>query len=214
MLATKLLGASSTASVGYIASAKAQTTSTSTTITIDKPTGTVENHLMLAIVCTDSGTVTWTHPSGWTEVLDQGAQPSLSIAYKVAGASEGANYTFTSSANRRLGGAILTFSSAAYDAVGTISTTTTGGVQTAPAITLSSNNSAIVACFFRSVPSTTWSSPSAGLVSAETDSDITQPSFAIYYQTDLSSGSTGTRVATPSNSTGIFACVLLGLKPP
>jgi len=199
---------SSVSAVTYVAAATTSNSTQTASLVINKPTGTVEGDIMVALYGSNSG-VTWASASGWTEVIDQGAAPSLSVAYKVAGASEDANYTFTSSVSRFLSGAILTFRGAAYDVVGSVATNTT---MTASAITLSSNSSAIIAGFFDNGTSRTWSNPTSGLISAATDSDANAPSFAIYYQLNVSSGSTGSKTATPSG-TNNPASILVGLKP-
>lgn len=185
-------------------------TTSSTTLTINKPTGTTQGNLLIAIVFADPN-VTWSGDTGWTEVVDQGSGPSIRVAYKVAGASEASNYTFTSSASGLIGGAIFTYKNALYDTVGAIQTGVTGGVQVAPSITLAENASTLIAVFARA-QTTTWSAPSAGL-SLLTTQTVVRPAWAIFHQTDLPSGSTGTRQATPANTAGTLACVLIGIKP-
>jgi hypothetical protein len=182
----------------------------STTLTINKPTGTVQGDLLIAIVFADPN-ATWTGDTGWTEVVDQGTAPSLRVAYKVAGASEASSYTFISSASGLIGGAILTYKNALYDTIGAIQTGTSGGVQTAPSITLAESASTLIAVFARG-QTTSWSAPSAGL-SLLTTQTVVRPTWAIYHQIDLPSGSTGTRQATPANTAGSLACVLIGIKP-
>lgn len=205
---------SGVAAVEFVASAKTSNTTTGATLVINKPTGTVQNDLMVALYVTNNGQELWTPDTGWQEIIDQNSPPGLSASYKVAGASEGSSYTFTNAANNRiLTGVILTFRNAVYDTVGTISTTHTLGVQAAPAITLASNNSAIVAFYCRASGSLTWSNPTSGLVSADSDSDASAPSFAVYYQLNMSSGSTGTKSATISTSGSGMACILVGIKP-
>jgi hypothetical protein len=76
----------------------------STTISLNKPAGTVSGDLLLAVLGYDNdATVTWTLPSGWTQ-LDVSTQNGTHIvrsiiAYKVAGGSEPSSYTFTPSDN-------------------------------------------------------------------------------------------------------------------
>jgi len=197
--------------IEFVASAQAQNAGGST-VDISKPTGTQQGDLVVALCAAATGR-TWTGDTGWTEVIDQGSAPSIRVAYKLAGASEPANYTFTLSASTNASGVVVTFRNAAYDTVGTISTTASGSIQTAPAITLSSSSSAILALFAHDVNSRTWSSPTSGLVSTATDSDGNNPSWALYRELNLSSGSTGTRSATCSNVTGNIGCLLVGIKP-
>lgn len=202
-------------SVNYVAFSQTQTTVAGTTLVLNRPAGTNEGNLMLAIYCDDGAIGTWTPDTGWTEIIDHGVgtRPSFGIAYKIAGASEPSSYTFTSINSRRFGGAILTFGGAAYDVIGSVSLTETLSVQTAPAITLSSSGSGVIAVFVSGNGSKSWSNVSGGLVSAAADSDTTGPSYGIYYQTGLSAGSTGTKSATISSNAGNFAAILVGLKP-
>jgi hypothetical protein len=184
----------------------------STTLTINKPTGTVQGNLLIAIMFSDSlSNATWTGDTGWTEVIDQGVRPSLRVAYKVAGASEASSYTFISNFSGLIGGAILTYKNALYDTIGAIQTGASGDVQTAPSITLAESASTLIAVFARG-QTTSWSAPSAGL-SLLTTQTVVRPAWAIYHQVDLPSGSTGTRQATPANTAGALACVLIGIKP-
>jgi hypothetical protein len=204
---------SGAAAIEFIASAQFQTTSRTTTLAIGKPAGTQQGDLMVAFMAVN-GNCTWTGDSGWTEVIDQGATPSLRVAYLVAGASEPSSYTFTFSKDEsKSSGVIATFRNAAYDVVGTISTTSPSNVQTAPSITLSTGNSAILAFFASMSAGRTWSNATSGLISTATDSDVEPPSLALYRELDLPSGSTGTRSATASGSLSSPACALIGIKP-
>lgn len=199
------------AAIEFVASAQAQNASTSTVV-ISKPTGVQQGDLLIAF-CAAANDRTWTGGAGWTEVVDQNAKPSLRVAYLVAGASEPSSYTFTLNSNSNASSVIAAFRYAAYDTIGSIATGSASGVQTASAITLSSASSAILAFFEVDSASRTWSNPTSGLVPTATDSDGTAPSFALYRQLSLSSGSTGTRSATCSTLTGSFACILVGIKP-
>jgi hypothetical protein len=115
------------------------------TLTINVPAGTLAGHLMLAVLGTDDGSLTWTPPSGWTEVVDQNAVPSLGVMYKIAGSSEPASYNFLSSTSASLGGSILTFKNAAYDTVGTVVANTTNTSYTLTAITTSEDYGLVLA---------------------------------------------------------------------
>lgn len=73
---------------------------TSPAVTIDKPTGTVEGDLLIAIIAVDSNATAdsgWTQPSGWTLIRKDGLDANsytMMSAYKVAGGAEPASYTF------------------------------------------------------------------------------------------------------------------------
>lgn len=64
--------------------------SASSNFTINKPTGTAEGDLMIAVISVDDGGISAV-PAGWTAISS-----SYELAcYKIAGASEGASYTWT-----------------------------------------------------------------------------------------------------------------------
>ena len=62
-------------------------------ITIDKPTSIVENDLMVAVVVAIPQ-LTITSP-GWTVIQNQSSDVTTTTFFKVAGASEPSNYTFS-----------------------------------------------------------------------------------------------------------------------
>jgi hypothetical protein len=197
------------ANITFIASAKSINS-----FTINKPTGTLEGHLMVAFLNTDSTQGrTWTPPSGWTETLDPAIAPSITVCYKVAGASEGASYTWTLSGPGNASGIICTYANAVWDTVGTMSTTNASGVQTAPAITLAASGSTLFAYFAATGASRTWSSPSSGLVLVDENTTSTAPDFILYSQANVGSGSSGTKSATINTTTGNLGCVLAAIKP-
>lgn len=87
--------------VTYVASATAtQPNGTDgTAVTVDKPTGTLEGHYMIAVTHGYVGD-TFTAPSGWTLIDaqndgDSGTSLRSRVYTKFAGASEPSNYTFT-----------------------------------------------------------------------------------------------------------------------
>lgn len=99
----------------YIAQANAIVTTNNTNITINKPTGTVENDLMVVLLVAGNTTNTFSL-SGWTSIL---TNAGTTILYRVAGASEGASYTFVQSASNTSQGVIATFRYCSYDTIGT-----------------------------------------------------------------------------------------------
>ncbi len=83
------------------------TTGAFTTLDIPKPSGTVEDELLIAIVSSEKGDPI-DSPSGWT-VIDDGldgdkANSRTTVVYKVAGPSEPTFYTFTSSGKQESAG--------------------------------------------------------------------------------------------------------------
>lgn len=82
-----------------------------TSITINKPSGTIEGDLMVAIIDVNVISSIPTPPSGWN--LKQSDSVStggvFEIYYKVAGGSEPSDYTWSWSGSQRAGGSIATF---------------------------------------------------------------------------------------------------------
>lgn len=184
----------------FIASAQTQTTAVGTTLVINKPTGTLENDLMIAFMAND-GNASWSGDTGWTEVLDYSNSTRLRIAYKVAGASEPSTYTFTASTSQLLSGVILTYRGAVYDAIGAVSTANT---VTGP--TSGADYSRLI-CFAARENNNT------SLVSnmdnqRAIDNDDKSPSWVVYDEL-VSAGPTGDR--TVSGVTD--ASVLLTIRP-
>lgn len=73
------------------------TATSGTSVTANKPTGVVSGDLLLAVFTNNNQTVT--RPSGWTQLFytpaSTGNSWSTGVYYKVAGASEPANYAFS-----------------------------------------------------------------------------------------------------------------------
>lgn len=101
-------------------SATDQSQSTNT-ISVNKPTGTVQDDLLdatfVTFIASPSAAPTHTLPSGWQvaatgtfTLLGGSFNGRVTRAYKIAGASEGASYAFTASAN-----CVLTVDIRAYD---------------------------------------------------------------------------------------------------
>lgn len=200
--------------IRFVGSAATQNTVTNASLVISKPTGVVTVDLLIAIMGNTLGSsATWTGSAGWTENIDQNAQPNLAAYAFNAGASEPSSYTFTgaSSGSTKLSGCILAFRNAAYDTIGTIDTSTS---MIAPAITLSKPDSTLLAIYMSSLTGVTWPTPPAGMTSLISHSDASNgPSYAIFVQDKMAAGSTGTRTSAPSSTSGSKAALLIGLKP-
>lgn len=141
MLWHRLAGATAAApGITFIASATAITNGAS--ITVNKPTGTQSGDIMIAVMGGDID-ATWTGDTGWTEVGELGAVlPGMRVAYRVAGGSEGSDYTFTPSKSDDMVAAILTYRNAVYDTA----TVVVSGGQSGP-ITVARNDSLLLQLF-------------------------------------------------------------------
>jgi hypothetical protein len=105
-------------------------------ITITKPTGTVDGDVMIACIVTGSGAIV-SSPAGWTviDIVDNASNLKMVTWYKVAN-GEGASYNFTDDSGNTLplNGSIQTFrgvdTSAPINISGTATSTTTDPVTT------------------------------------------------------------------------------------
>ncbi len=181
---------------------------TGTTIVVNKPTGTVDGHLMFAWVSVNASG-TYTGPAGWTEIADfsnvGGGAYTSALYYKIA-ASEGSSYTFTSTGSAASCGGILTLSHAAYDTIGTPAGG--AGAVNFTTITVAANNSLLLGFVFQTGANGTTKAPPMGVIFNEGDS--TAPGFGFLYQY-VNSGATGTRTVTPSSAG--CAGVLVSVSP-
>ena len=182
----------------------------STTVTVDLPSGVVEDDLLVALMSA-TGNFSWTGDTGWTERIDQGLAPGLRVATKVAGGSEPSNYTFTFGNGSAPVAQILAFRNGEFDAIGSIATLSGDGDLAAPSVSLSPG--IVVAAFgSQSQLSRTHSTPS-GMTATETTKAFTN-SISAFYEESPSTGASGTRTSTMAGGSGVNAAVLLGVKKP
>ncbi len=198
----------------FVASATASSAGSATTLTVNKPTGTVAGHLMVAFFSTSAGlSATFTTPAGWTEVADSsGSVFNQCLAYKVAGASEGADYTFTCSASGDMSGAIATFSSAAYDITGAFSSLGSTVTFSAPSITTQTYPSVLLAFGAAEIGSSQSVSLPTDMTNVAARSG--ELPIRIAAQT-VRVGATGTRSFTVSSGTDLDGtrAILAAIKP-
>lgn len=179
-------------------------TSTTSTLTINKPTDTSNGDLMILIVSVALSSTAWTFPSGWTALVgtSSSSAPNLGVAYKIA-SNEGSNYTVNSSSSSgRYAGAIVTYRNAAYDIIGTRS-----GTRTASSITVSNNNSVLLGLFATETTTTLGTPTGFQLITRYSG----LPSYGIFSKS-VNAGSTG-NVSTSSDPFVASMSVLLSIKP-
>lgn len=193
----------------FVASASQQNTSSGGTLTINKPTGTVEGDLMIAVMAADGDARGWTDAT-FSAVADQGAtRPTLRVAYKVAGPSEPTSYSFTTSAaDRRLGGCIITYRHATYDTIGGFASGQNPLIL--PGVIASESQSILIASGAKEQGGGTVSTPD-GMTARVIDDDGTGPSYIVCDQT-VDAGPTGTRSMTAGSGPG-SAGIMLVIKP-
>lgn len=195
--------------ITFVNSASNQNTSSGITqLTINKPTGTIENDLLIAFVVTSTGE-TWTGDTGWTEIGDLGSRPSLRVAYKIATASEASSYTFTTGTTTNTpSGTILAYRNATYDTIGSFASG--ADPLSIASINIAENYSRLIACFARSSGSVTILAPT-DMSTIVTENDTTDPSYAIFDQL-VGYGASSARSATLGSSSNVCG-IMLSIKP-
>ena len=179
----------------------------STSLPINKPSGVLAGDILVVGLCSGSSG-TWTPPSGWTELLDQGANPGLAVMYKVATGSEPASYTFLVSTSTAIAGQILCIRTGMYDLIGSVATLAGNGNLVIPSITMA-GGVLIGVVGSSGQPGRTHSTPAGMTNTAQTKNGGT--SISAFYQENIS-GASGTRTSVMDGGGGTNAGVLLGVK--
>lgn len=187
----------------FVAVSSNVTATNATTFTIDKPTGTSADDILIAVMTANTtGTVTWTTPAGWTEVEDAG---NGLIAYKTAGASEGASYTFTSNASAQFRGCIVCYRDVLIDAIGAVDTTS----PFSPAGVTMTDSGLLIGIITRGGASSQTLTLPASMTS-RFNSSPSDKTVAVGDEA-VSAGATGSRTFTSTNSNNVTS-ILIGLK--
>jgi putative pyrroloquinoline-quinone binding quinoprotein len=210
------------ADIAFVAAASAG--AASGTLTINKPTGTLQNHVMIASIGLRPNTATITPPSGWKLVrrIDNSSTTasSLAVYYKVAGASEGSSYAWTFSTSAGSAGGIQTFSG--VDPTTPIDVE--GGQNTASSLTHASPSvtttvaRAMIVTSYSFASAATWTPPS-GMTEGFDVASIAVPNVAGQsiegdYVLQTAAGATGAKTATASNDADVGNTHILALRPP
>ncbi len=211
-------------SIGYRSSATANTATGASSVTINKPAGTTTNDVMIAnVFVRGSGTTpSVTPPAGWTLIYQDnldGAVPAglaaMASYYRVAGASEAANYTWTFDTSRL---AVAVISS--YTGVNTSTPVDADNGQanaasttiTAPSVTTTVANTMLVGGFGL-LEGGQSISPPAGMTE-RVDISPAGPNLTLEMSNELRAvaGATGQRDATASFSDTSIG-QLIALRP-
>lgn len=173
-----------------------------TSLTINKPTGTAQNDVMIASVAVRPNTVTITAPSGWTLVrrVDNATATanSLAVYRKAAGASEPASYTWTVSTHTGATGGIQTF--AGVDTTTPIDVengqnTPNGTAHGTPTVTTTVANTMLVTSHGVSNPGPNHWTPPTGMTEAFDDFGGIE-AIEGNYVLQATAGATGAKSAT------------------
>ncbi len=219
------------APVTYVASASA-TSGVGTSILINKPTGTVENDVLVATVAfvgSSGYTVSPPGGGGWTLIKDvstSGYYPGKTY-YKVAGSSEPASYTFTvsSSTNAGVGGIVSYRNVNTSSPIDGNSALASGSSSThvAPATTTTASETRTVVIYNQSTVGTglnmSWTATTPSTMSERVD---TYGNFSTSYiglgfydisQNDAGAMATKTATSTRSSSYTAFQFALVPADP-
>jgi hypothetical protein len=202
-----MLRAASIKEITFIGYSTARNSGSSVTCSV--PTGSQAGDLLIAFAnqTTSTQQITMTPPSGWSETLD-----TLGYFAGYVAIYDGTtpNYTFTKSGSSSPQVIMVSFRNAEFDVQGAVSSAKAN--PDAPAVTLSSNNSCVLACFINTqgsyplVPARSYSTPTNYTEIFDTDN-----SLAVSYRTGLSAGSSGIVSATATSGT-LNRAFLIGLK--
>jgi hypothetical protein len=167
---------------------------------MDKPYGTIQNDLMLAICTNGGGTTTWSGPAGWTEFADLNGRPISGFYYKKAGATESGPYTFTSGTNRQLAGNILTYRYAVYETVGAAAS---GSATLAlPSVNNTISQALLLSVAGRDAAAINIAAPAGMSLVVKNDDATYAPSYSIAQQV-IPKGPTNTRSVTLGSATNV-----------
>lgn len=189
-------GVSTGAAITFVASASNHTPAAS--IAINKPTGTVEGDLMIAVLNGTQGASDANFAStGWAILyaFDNGTDSSQAVLYKVAGASEGSSYTFTNGGN--IVGSIVTYRNASMGLYSQYVANTAGSTITLSGLTIPTSGCLLFA-FCGDKDATPFSTPS-GMTSVV--SNTSNGGYALFSE-PRDAGATGTRASTATGGAG------------
>lgn len=179
------------------------------TVTVNKPVGTTEGDVLVAVMGAggDFNADTWTGDTGWTERVSAATAPFLRVATLSAGASEPSSYTFTLvSPAPQVPGMfciILCTRNTQWDTIGSLysgaAPVTMSGITAAGGLLI-----AAVADYGATPPS--HSTPS-GMITTTTEDSVNGGGVSAFYANVLA-GATGSKTSTGTGNQG----VLLSLK--
>jgi hypothetical protein len=188
-----------------------------TTLSLSKPAGVASGDMMLVAIYTgDAASASITPPSGWTELRTYAPNSffRFSVFYRVAGASEGASYSFTVGDVDTVG-AISAYRGGETGApASTISTGLSGTSLAAPSITTTEANTMIISIVGGdegAASAKSWTPPSG--VTERSDRYLGSLSLAVGDFTQASAGATGTKTWISSHSLTKGVGVTIGIEP-
>ena len=213
ILAFAIAPGSAQAAISYVAASGSATSgSGATSLAINKPTGVASGNVMIALL-TVTGTGALTEPSGWTVIQDktQGTALRQITYYKVAGSSEPSSYSWGLGSTRQASGGIIDYSGVNDTAPIDASASASGASGNAVAGSLTTsvpNDQVIIASGFNI--NTTVTAPTGTTDRGQLPSPLTTTDLADF--TQASAGATGSKTATPANSSSAWIAQTVALR--
>lgn len=191
--------AAAVADIEFVAAAGNQGSAATTSLIIDKPSGTVEGNAMVCVIHVNFDDVVVTPPSGWTSIEKSNGNSGQTgeMFYKKAGASEPSSYEFTFGTSTRRAGVICSFSGS-FDAdfidVSAVSFNTSSSASDraySPSVTTTVDDTMLIYAAGYDGSSTTGTyTPASGFTEAHETTG--QAKAVMGYKLQESAGSTGT----------------------
>lgn len=177
------------------------------------PSGVVAGDLMVMLVGAvgSASPSAWSPPSGWTAIIS--ATGYAGACYRIATGAEPANYSWTGSSTG--GGAsfiAVAYRAAAYDAVGSVSTSSAGSPAVAASVTVSQSASVVLGFWGTVDAGVSNSSPAPTGMDLVTVTNSVACKAWLYSQASVSAGASGTRSFTDPVITNSVD-FLLAIKP-
>jgi hypothetical protein len=219
MIWQKLMGTSHLTLPTIESSAQTINSTTGTTLTINAPSAVEEGDLLFAFLLASSSAsgAGYSTLSGWTNRTDGAtAGAYLSLQSKVAGSSEPANYTFTTSSTASRSGIILHIKNGAVGAIGGQQSTSSGtsGVV-ANSITVPDSGSLLLALYWFGGLTSSTTNPGTPTDFALVDRigvSSTRPAISIFQKSSVFSGSSGSVTSTWNLAVTRYG-VLISISP-
>lgn len=208
LLAFLLVAAPAWAQPAFVASATANNSGTS--ITITKPAGTADGHILVACMEWES-TAAITPPSGWTEKFQSTFTSQISRFFWKRASGEGASFQWTWTGSTNAYGVVAAYSNgfATGDPFSfSNSSQNTGTSWTATSGTTAVNNEMLIHC-----PMGGWTgalTPSAGFTLRGEEASGTA---RLTEKVQATAGATGSVTGSHAGAATDMAALLVGLKP-
>jgi hypothetical protein len=185
-------------------------------LTITKPSGVVENDLMLAILTTKKLISNVTAPAGWTTLISYDDGIYTEIFYKVASGSEAASYNFSFNSTDEAAGVILRYSD--VDTSNPINASATSTNFTSPGVITTLNNSRVIHIFTSGCDSVESGcivgDPSSGTKRVVLKgSTLRDNAIAISDEEQANAGATNTSTTALSDDDEGFSSFTIALSP-